>query len=262
MCLILFSYHAHPTYPLIVAANRDEAYARASAAAAFWNDDANIFGGRDLEQGGTWLACTRAGHIAAVTNFRDGQPRAAAPRSRGEIAARFLVHATDAGSYFAGVRRIQQEYNGFCALAGNLDALYFFSNRGNGVERVMRGVHGLSNHLLDTPWPKVTAGRAVLQDLPSRGEDEIIGKLFDYLGQRSWAPDAALPDTGIGMQRERELSPAFVAGDRYGTRASTVVLIGKDGDVFYEERSFGAAGRPLGRVTQRFRVETRFPNPV
>ncbi len=262
MCLILFSYQAHPAYPLIVAANRDEAYARASAAAAFWSDDANIFGGRDLEQGGTWLACTRTGHIAAITNFRDGHPRTAAPRSRGEIAARYLSCATDAGTYFADLQRTQHEYNGFCALAGNLEALYFLSNRGNGVELIKRGVHGLSNHLLDTPWPKVTAGRAVLQDLPPHGEKKIIGRLFDYLAQRSWAPDAALPDTGVGMQRERELSPAFVAGERYGTRASTVVLIGKDGDVFYEERSFEAAGSPLGSVTQRFRLEARFPNPV
>lgn len=255
MCMILFAFHAHPQYPLVIAANRDEAYARMAAPAAFWGDHPHIHAGRDLEKGGTWLGITRDGRIAAVTNYRAGYTPRDALRSRGELVSRFLIGSDSAAGYLAQVATRGDEYNGFSLIAGDLDALYFLSNRGDGVERIPRGVHGLSNHLLDTPWPKVERGKRAMHNLLQAGEHALVSGLFDFLADRTPAHDQALPDTGVGLQRERELSPAFISGERYGTRASTLVLVRGDGEVLFHERSFGAAGRALGEVSSRFHME-------
>lgn len=255
MCLILISVNSHPDFPLIIAANRDEAYARMAAPAAFWGDHSHVYGGRDLEKGGTWLGMTRSGRIAAVTNYRAGYGAGDAPRSRGELVSRFLLGNESAPAYLAQVAARGGEYNGFSLIAGGLDALYFVSNRGAGVERIADGVHGLSNHLLDTPWSKVERGKHALLKLQGAKEDALAAGLFDFLADRSTAGDQALPDTGVGVQRERELSPAFICGERYGTRASTLVLVGGNGEVVFRERSFGANGRPLGETSGRFMLE-------
>jgi uncharacterized protein with NRDE domain len=255
MCMILLAFHAHPNYPLIIAANRDEAYARMAAPAAFWGDHPHIHAGRDLEKGGTWLGITRDGRIAAVTNYRAGYTPRDALRSRGELVSRFLIGSDSAAGYLAQVAAHGDAYNGFSLIAGDLDALFFLSNHGRGVERISNGVHGLSNHLLDTPWPKVERGKRTLHDLLHAGEHALVCGLFDFLADRTPAHDQALPDTGVGLQRERELSPAFISGARYGTRASTLVLVRGDGEVLFHERSFGAEGRALGEVSNRFHVE-------
>lgn len=262
MCLILVSYRTHPEYPLIVAANRDESYERPASPAAFWNDHPHIYGGRDLEQGGTWLGITRQGRFAAVTNFRDGQARSATARSRGELVGNYLAGDDGARAYLDTVRDRQHHYNGFCLLAGDSSSLCFLSNRGNGIQALEPGVHGLSNHLLNTPWQKVVDGRKVMSRLAEVAYADIPRMLFEFLAQRSVAPDSALPDTGVGLQRERELSPAFIAGERYGTRASTVVLVDTCGRVVFEERSFGPGGITLGAVRRAFEPETTFSSPL
>lgn len=259
MCLILLSVNSHPDFPLIIAANRDEAYARMAAPAAFWGDHPHIYGGRDLEKGGTWLGMTRTGRIAAVTNYRAGYGARDAPRSRGDLVSRFLLGNECAPAYLAQVASRGGEYNGFSLIAGDLDALYFVSNRGAGVHRIADGVHGLSNHLLDTPWSKVERGKHALQNLRGADVDTLAAGLFNFLADRSTAGDQALPDTGVGLQRERELSPAFISGERYGTRASTLVLVGGNGEVVFRERSFGANGRPLGETSGRFMLEKTIP---
>lgn len=259
MCLILFAFRAHPDFPLVVAANRDEAYARPTATARFWNEHPRVYGGRDLEMGGAWMGMTTRGRFAAVTNFRDGYPKGAAPRSRGELVGGFLTGSDDAPSYLQGIAKQQSHYAGFGTLAGDLDALWFLSNYGEGIEPVAPGVHGLSNHLLNTPWPKVAQGKAQLSTLMARGEPQAPA-LFDLLADRSVAPPGALPDTGVGIEREKALAPKFIAvDDRYGTRASTVVLVHRNGsehEVYYAERSFGPHGKFLGEVAQRFRLAT------
>lgn len=254
MCMVLLAFHAHPRYPLVIAANRDEAYARMAAPAAFWGDHPHIHAGRDLEKGGTWLGITRDGRIAAVTNYRAGYTPRDAPRSRGELVSRFLIGSDSPAGYLAQVAAHGDEYNGFSLIAGDLDALFFLSNRGEGIERISRGVHGLSNHLLDTPWPKVERGKRAMRTLLHAGEHALVGGLFDFLADRTPAHDQALPDTGVGLQRERELSPAFISGERYGTRASTLVLVRGDGEVLFHERSFGVAGRALGEISSRFHL--------
>jgi len=255
MCLILFAFRAHADYPLVIAANRDEAYARPAAPAAFWRDHPQVYGGRDLELGGTWLALTTRGRFAAVTNFRDGYPKGVAPRSRGAISSTFLTGDENAKSYLESVAARGVDYAGFCTLAGDLDELWFLSNRANGVTRVEPGVHGLSNHLLDTPWPKVIQGRKELESHLHHNKSTFTERLYAMLADRTTAPPEALPDTGMGVLREKQLAPKFIAvDDRYGTRASTVVIVDRKGDVTYSERSFGARGKFLGEITRRFQL--------
>lgn len=257
MCLILLAWHAHPDYPLIFAGNRDEVYERRSVAADFWRDNPAVFGGRDLEKGGTWLGISAAGRMAAITNYRDGLSRKEAPRSRGELTANFLGGNEGPRAYLDRVAPDSSSFGGFSLLVGDRDRLYCFSNRGSGIEALPPGVHGLSNHLLNTPWPKVLRGKQRVTTLLKAGEAELVGNLFEVLTNRATALDADLPDTGVGLQRERELSPAFVAGMRYGTRASTVLLISRNGEVIFIERAFGARGRPMGEVARRFMLHTR-----
>jgi uncharacterized protein with NRDE domain len=255
MCLILFAHQAHPNYPLILAANRDEAYTRPAAAAAFWEDQPDIYGGRDLDRGGTWLGLTRSGKIAAVTNFRNAHAPRTAPRSRGELVSAYLSSHTDTETYLREVAARGDQYNGFILIAGDLAALYWLSNRGPGAARIPPGVHGLSNHLLNTPWPKIKRSKLALEALLGADEKALTGGLFQILADRSEAPDHELPDTGVGLQRERELSANFISGERYGTRASTVVLVDAGGDVLFVERSFGARSKALGEAANRFRLD-------
>ena len=255
MCLILFAFQASNEYPLVVAANRDEAYARPTAAAAFWPDHPYVYGGRDLEMGGAWMGLTLSGRFAAVTNFRDGYPKAGAPRSRGELVGGYLTGHADAHAYLQTVAARQTEYAGFGTLAGTLQSLWFLSNYGQGVQAVAPGVHGLSNHLLDTPWPKVASGKQALAALLQNSEPALQEKCFDMLGDRSVAAAHALPDTGIGLPREKALGAKFIAvDDRYGTRACTVIIVDRKGSVTYAERSFGAHGRFLGEVSRQFQL--------
>ena len=255
MCLLLLAHKVHPNYPLVLAANRDEKYRRPTAYAAFWQDYPHIYGGRDLEQGGTWLAITRSGRLAAVTNFRDGYAAKNGTRSRGELVRNFLRGSQQAPDYINRVSREAHAYNGFNLLAGDLDDLYYFSNRGNHVTAIPPGIHGLSNHLLNTPWPKVERGKKILAELLQQDTQELIEGLFAVLADRAVAHDDALPDTGVGLSRERVLSPAFISSPTYGTRSSTVVLADNQGRVVFVERTFGERGKPLQTVTGRFTLE-------
>lgn len=245
MCLILVAYRASGRYPLVIAANRDEAYARPALPADRWSDCPRVYGGRDLEAGGAWLGCAVDGRYAALTNFRQGGTRDAALRSRGELVAGYLCADATPADYLEQARRRDAHYNGYSMLAGDARDLYFHSNRGNGVTRVTPGVHGLSNHLLDEPWPKVTTGIARLESWLALEVEPLAERLFDYLADRTTAPDHLLPSTGVEPQRERELSAAFIAAAHYGTRASTVIIVRSDGACHFAERAFGPHGVPL-----------------
>jgi uncharacterized protein with NRDE domain len=255
VCLILFASGAHPQFPLIVAANRDEAYARPAAPAGFWDDAPHVCAGRDLEQGGTWLGISRSGRFAAVTNYRQGVPRSTSRRSRGELTHHFLAGTDSPADYVLRVAERREEYNGFSLIAGTARELYFYSNRGGAAQRVSPGVHGLSNHLLDEPWPKVTAGVTILNELLDARESEIVESLSAVLADRTPAPDYRLPSTGVDRIRERALSAAFIAGDAYGTRASTILLVRADGHVLLREHQYGVRGEFLAAGEHRFSLE-------
>ena len=251
MCLILFAHGAHPRYPLIVAANRDESFARPSEPADAWSDAPHVFGGRDLEAGGTWLAVSTVGRFAAVTNYRQGAGSKTALRSRGDLTRQFLVSDTATSDYVAEVAGRSTQYNGFSLLVGRPDDLWFLSNRGGGARRVSRGVHGLSNHLLDEPWPKVHMGISRLKDLLSASEETLAETLLMHMSDSRPAPDALLPSTGIPIERERAHSSAFIMGENYGTRATTLVLVAVTGKTLFIERRYGPGGTLLGETRER-----------
>lgn len=253
MCLILAALDAHPDYALVVAANRDEFYDRPTTRADFWADHPGILGGRDLRAGGTWLAIDRRGRMAAVTNYRQGEREPAAPRSRGVLVSDYLTSDVDADTHIARVERDAAHYNGFNLIAGDARELRWFSNREGRARRLGSGIYGLSNHLLDTPWPKVTAGKSALSAALGGGTDLVSG-LFALLSDRTQVQDESLPRTGIGLDWERLLSSAFIASAEYGTRSSTVVLVGRDGRVTFAEQTFGPNGVPAGEVRHAFRL--------
>jgi uncharacterized protein with NRDE domain len=241
MCTLLIAWQADPSYPLILAANRDEFYERPTATAARWHDASGVFAGRDLVHGGTWLGVTVTGRIAALTNYRE--PHHAKPErpSRGHLVSDFLEGDLGAAQYLAAVRGSGGDYDGYNILLGDLAQLYYYSNRSDRMMPLSPGIHGLSNHLLDTPWPKVVRGKQALAGLIGAGPPSSEG-LFAILADRTKAPDAELPETGVGLELERLLSSIFIESARYGTRSSTVLLVDRYRQATFIERSFHPCG--------------------
>lgn len=243
MCTLLLAWQVDPARPLIVAANRDEFYARPSAAAAIWprasEAEPEIVAGRDLQAGGTWLGVTRAGRFAALTNVREPNvPSPPGAPSRGQLVADFLRGGADPASYLAALR--PELYAGFNLVVGDPDALWYLSNRSGPARALGPGVYGVANAGLDTPWPKVRRGRAALAAQVAAGE--VTGAaLLALLADRTSAPDTELPDTGVGLAMERLLSPLLVASAGYGTCSSTALVIHRDGAVELHERSHNPA---------------------
>jgi len=239
MCLIVVGWRVHPDYPLVVAANRDEFYARPSAALARWPEAPGIIGGRDLEAGGTWLGITDRGRFAAVTNVRE-PGMAKGKRSRGALTRDFLIAELSASDYAAKIDG--RDYSGFNLLLGDGESLVYCSNRDGPPRRLVPGIYGLSNHLLDSPWPKLVAARqrfsAALPGLP----DEAA--FFELLADQAIVADENLPTTGVPVEWERLLSAIFVKSENYGTRASTLAWQRADGTVTVHEQSFGPQGQP------------------
>ncbi|MBU6421811.1 MAG: NRDE family protein [Gammaproteobacteria bacterium] len=242
MCIAVFAWKIRPDYPLVFAGNRDELHARPAAAAGYWKDAPQVLAGRDLTAGGTWLGVTAAGRFAVVTNYREGLNPKKMPRSRGELTADFLRGATPPPDYLAGVQRRAHEYAPFSLVVGDAEALWYFSNRDTHAPlEIPPGIHGLSNHLLDTPWPKVTLSKLRLQALLARGT-RTADQLEELLADRTEAPANELPDTGIGAERERRISPVFVVNPVYGTRCSTAIVRARNGELQFVERRFDATG--------------------
>jgi uncharacterized protein with NRDE domain len=237
MCLIFIALKSHPQYKLIVAANRDEFYDRKTAPAGYWPDHPQILGGRDLEAGGTWLAMNTYGRIGMVTNFRDPKNIRADAPSRGQLVTDFMLTPMSAQAYLESLLPVQAKYNGFNLITGNADELWHMSNYGTRLTRLTEGVFGLSNHLLETPWPKVMRGKERVTGIlraPSISPDDFFNILFDD----AIAPDTQLPDTGVGLDRERALSAMFIKSPGYGTRCSTVVLIDQSNKAIFAERVY------------------------
>ncbi len=249
MCLIAFAWKVNPEYRLLVAANRDEFHARPTALAGYWADVPQILAGRDLEAGGTWLGVSREGRFAAVTNFREGQAGPAS-RSRGELTTDFLRGEAEPMEYARALAGKGSSYSGYNLLVGDEESLVYCSNRGQQEPRLLEpGLYGLSNHLLDTPWPKVRKAKEGLGALlrsGAFGEEDLLRILAD----RHPAPVEDLPDTGVGEARERTLSPPFIISEVYGTRSSSLLWHGQGGKGLFVEQIYSPAGEPAGR--QRF----------
>jgi len=254
MCLILFRWQDHGRYRLALAANRDEFFERPTAPAAFWAVEPGLLAGRDLRSGGSWMGVTRGGRVAAVTNYRDPARIRAESASRGDLVTGFLLGAESPQGYALRVHRDGARYNPFSLLVADASTMWFCTNEGPQPFEVTPGVHGLSNHLLDTPWPKVARGRAALPSALERADD--VEALFSLLADRSRAPDETLPSTGVGLERERVLSSMFISTDDYGTRCSTVLLIDHRGEVTFVERTFAPSGETTHAGDFRFRIES------
>ncbi len=235
MCLILFAYQKHRKYKLIVASNRDEFYERPTAPAHFWEDHPNILAGRDLSKMGTWMGITKAGRFAALTNYRDPKEATDGKRSRGELVADFLKDNIQPEAYMKKIAKERQQYPGYNLLAGNLEELYYYSNVEDRMEKLRPGIYGLSNHVLNTEWPKVQKGKEGLAKLTESTKGGLPEELFTLLQDTDPAPDELLPKTGVSLEWERILSPLFIKSEGYGTRSSTVMLMTEE-EVFYKER--------------------------
>lgn len=254
MCLIALACNVHPDYPLLLVANRDEFHARAAAPLAWWTDAPSVLAGRDLAEGGSWLGASRSGRVAAVTNVRDPTTAVRGAQSRGRLVADFLAASTSADDFGAALQAQAADYGGFNLLLHDGRALRYLSNRPAFAAHVVEpGVHALSNAQLDTPWPKSQAAHAAMQNWIAR---DLIDEeaLLAAMGDPAPAPDTALPSTGVGIEMERLLSPAFIRTPNYGTRCTSLLKISRSGELSLRERRYAPDGSVSGETGERFVV--------
>jgi uncharacterized protein with NRDE domain len=239
MCLILWANDCHPKYKLVLMANRDEFYARPTSPAAFWAECPSILAGKDEKEGGTWMGITTKGRWGALTNYREPFDHDPQAPSRGHLVQKYLESSITAENYMQNLLAEDQPYNGYSILAGTCNQIYYFSNREKVVREVDKGVHGLSNGLLDTPWPKVTKGKkALIAALRKVNLD--VEDLFTIMADREPPADHELPHTGMSLELERMLAALHVESETlgYGTRSTTIMLIDHRHKVQFWERSF------------------------
>ncbi|MEX2525360.1 MAG: NRDE family protein [Gammaproteobacteria bacterium] len=256
MCLILIALNEHPDYPLILAANRDEYFRRPTREAAYWEDAPGVLGGRDLEANGSWLGMDRRGRIAAVTNVREPPLKRTGLESRGRLVADYLKNRIDPESYLQDVIRRRLHFDAYNLLVGIKTDLFFHTSRGDDYEKLDSGIHGISNGELNCDWPKVVGGKKALLNVLNAGPMIEPDDLFAILADTTAADDTELPDTGIGTELERNLSPIFIHMDGYGTRSSTVLTMDSNGDVVFCERNFSAVGTAIDTLRFEFTLES------
>lgn len=239
MCLILFAFNKHPKYKLILAANRDEYFNRPTLIANYWEENREILGGRDIQSKGTWLGINKNGKFIAITNYRDPKIEKKQALSRGDLSKRFLSNDQNIPSYLSDVSNNAENYNGFNLLLSDdgFDTMYHYSNISKTTFKISDGIHGLSNHRLDSSWPKVNTGK---ENLKSTIESASINinDLVEMLKDGNAAADELLPDTGISYDLEKKLSPVFISMKGYGTRCSTVILVDTENNVSFLEVSY------------------------
>ncbi len=251
MCLVLFAYRNQPGFRLVLAANRDEFLDRPTVPLGYNYPGEKILAGKDLRGGGTWLGASGDGRLALVTNYRDKARAIDAAPSRGEIVLNYLRAGVPAAEFLADFAEQAPRYSGFNLLVADAEALYHYSNVTGASTRLGPGVYGLSNHLLNTDWPKVRRGRKLLRAALAEGGGVEPERLFALLADRRRPPDEQLPDTGVGRRWERLLSPLFIHGATYGTRSSSVVTVAASGKVEFYERCFSHDEQGVGELATR-----------
>lgn len=238
MCIINFHLNNHPTYKLIVAANRDEFFKRPTKEAHEWEDAPNVIAGRDLEQHGTWLGVTKQGKFAALTNYRSLDHMSKDKKTRGKLVSNFLMENDCPSKYINHIRHEKEDYNGFNLIIATPEEMIYYNNINDHSITVQNGTHSLSNEFLNSSWPKVNLGKSLLHEYVTRNEEIHYEPLFDILLNKDIAPDDQLPNTGVDFELERHLSPIFINTPQYGTRSSTVLLITKNNEVTFVERTY------------------------
>ena len=260
MCLILFAYDHHPDFRLILAANRDEFYERPAAPLGYWEDHPHVLAGRDLRQSGTWMGVTKNGKFAAITNYREPGRQIPDAPSRGHLVSDFLIGDAPPSDYLEHLQQQAQQYNGFNLLVGDARSLYYYSNRGDGIFQLEPGIYGLSNRLLDTGWPKVHHGKERLAGLIEQESELPRQEILVLLQTQERPPDDQLPDTGVGIEWERTLSPMFISSPNYGTRCSTLLTMDRSKHVRITELTWQPARQEpnlQGKMTYDFPINSK-----
>jgi uncharacterized protein with NRDE domain len=253
MCLILLAWREHAKYPCVLAANRDEMHLRPTAAAHWWQTHPPILAGRDLSEGGTWLGLTRSGRFAALTNYRDPQLRRTGAPSRGSLVTSILLSGDGVAASLRQLRAVSADYNGFNVIFSDGERLAIYESVSQAGRELGPGIYGLSNHLLDTPWPKVEMAKSRMSHaLSDVGSTE---PLLALLRDDTPAPDERLPRTGLSLEWERLLSSAFVRAPDYGTRCSTVLRFDDGRGAHFDEWSWNPMGEEIGAVHLQFQLE-------
>ena len=247
MCLIVFAHRASPEYPLLLAANRDEFFQRPTRQAHAWTDESGreiFIGGKDLQAGGTWLGISREGRFAAVTNIRDPSQTDPKPRSRGSLTLEFLDAAMSASDYAETLSASFADYAGYNLLIGDGETLVYVNNSERLCRKLGPGIYGLSNGLLDAPWPKVLKSKQALTALLQSGEALTVDQLLNLMQDREPAPDDALPATGLPLALERQLSSAFIHNIErdYGTLCSTAIIRESGKRIHFCEQNYDRHG--------------------
>lgn len=253
MCLIFLALRTNKEYPFILVANRDEFYDRATEPAHFWPDAPAVVGGKDLKAGGTWLGVTREGRLGMITNYRDVANLNPHAPSRGHLVRDFLVQNQEPGEYLNRISETSSRYNGFNIMVGSPNELWYHSNYSSQIQTLSQGIFGLSNALLDDPWPKVVRGKAAFAELIQNkftSED-----LFAMMQDETLAKDDDLPSTGLPLDRERALSSMFIRTQGYGTRNTTVIKVHRSGTLQMEERTYLTGIDPV--ITRSFELMLR-----
>lgn len=251
MCILFIANNMRDDYPLIIAANRDEFYARPTAPSSFWKSHPHLLAGQDLEANGTWMGVTRNGNLSALTNVRDPYNINKNAVSRGELVANWLkqdpVESVNAAQsqYLKTLKKTRHQYNGYNLVVGHVNALKVYNNVNNSTHLIDSGVYGLSNADIATPWPKVTQGVTALNEYVSKESLINDDDLFDILRSDNKADDHLLPDTGVGYEWEKALSSIFIQTEKYGTRTSTLLLVDKNNTLTWKERRFSDSGEAL-----------------
>ena len=238
MCLIFIANQCHPEYPLIIAANRDEFYDRPTQPLSFWKEHPQMVAGLDEQGGGTWLGVTTSGRFAALTNYRDPQRLDPAAPSRGALVRDFLIQEIEPEAYLQQIKESSLKYNDFNLLVGQLPEIFYYSSIEKKVRLLPPGLHGLRNHFLNTPWPKVEQGKKRLEVLLNNKNSLQNESFFEIMGDQTLPSDAHLPDTGVGLEWERHLAPIFIKTPSYGTRNTSVLMMDRDHRVTFAERVF------------------------
>lgn len=257
MCLIVFAWESHPEYRLVLAANRDEFHNRPARDLDWWPDQPELLAGRDLQAGGTWLAASRNGRFATVTNYREGQPKKAGLKSRGDLVTDFVSGDSSPESFVGSIDGLK--YAGFSLLVATDDELWYVSNRGDGPCRLEPGIYGLSNASLDTPWSKLTRSRDALAAMIESGDINETA-LMRILADRTPAPVADVEDGNLPFELARAVTAPFIVAPDYGTRCTTAVTWRSNGNLAMTERRFDSDGRQSGETTFRFAVSNDLNN--
>lgn len=260
MCLVVFAWRVHPRYPLVLAANRDEFFQRPAAPAHWWTDAPDLLAGRDLEAGGTWMGFNRNGRFAALTNYRDPSRHIAGAPSRGALVREALEDAAPPARTLEAMRDKAAGYAAFNLLVGDGERLGVLESTTGTIRMLAPGSYGLSNHLLDTPWPKLRKARSglaqALDALPTQApratEDDLVATLLGLMRDPMPAPDPHLPATGVSLEWERWLSPAFIRAPGYGTRCTSVILRERGGRTRFIEWTWDVDGALRSRVEHLF----------